>query len=120
MDDLKKYIDMYKKFMVLETFPNVCVEYYNEYDLLNAVAVVNNDDILNDIFVLRCHEDINNYLDRYITATVFHEFTHILDGLVFRQMDYDIFLNLMSTYSEFHSSRIEFMYLYGCCRFRQS
>ncbi len=60
------------------------------------------------------HADLFSYLPEYINAILEHEFTHISDFVKYRGSEK--ITDIMTTYSEFHATQIEFMKLCGIRR----
>ena len=90
-----------------------------ERDEMGTFAYTNNSEMEDAIsqkepITLHYHEDLFTYLPKYRNAILLHEFTHISDFLKFRK--YEQLSIIMSTYSEFHATQMEFMKLCGIHR----
>lgn len=103
----------YKRFMDLKTdilpqiIPSVIIRPENETGKY-PYAFVNEDEIGNDPINIYYDSNLSNKSKDFIKAILFHEFTHILDGLTFKDMyDNRNYMAIMATYSEYHAAQIE-------------
>lgn len=92
-----------------------------ERDEMGTFAYTNNSEMEDAIskkepITLYYHEDLFTYLPQYRNAILLHEFTHISDFLKFRKYGHEQVNIIMSTYSEFHATQMEFMKLCGIHR----
>lgn len=101
----EKYKEEYNKKNLIGIIPCEC-------DDDTMLAYTNNEELMDCI---KNESDVTLYVspkfmlcsEQYIKAVLFHEFTHISDAYNF--VGYDNFNFLMSTYSEYNATKIEFM-----------
>lgn len=106
----------YKKHNSKLKLPNLKISIMKERDEIGTFAYTNNQEMYeaiskNEPIMLYYHRDLFTYLPEYTKAILLHEFTHIADFLKFK--NYKNTSMVMSTYSEYHSTQVEFMTLCG-------
>lgn len=99
--------------------PKMKLSFMKERDEMGTFAYTNNSEMeealsKKESITLYYHEDLFTYLPKYRNAILLHEFTHISDFLKFRK--HEQVSIIMSTYSEFHATQMEFMKLCGIHR----
>lgn len=88
------------------TIPNIQqIKLINDDD--DSLGRVYATDLYKKSYILYVKEEIFKYPDTSIDAILFHEFTHITDSLLYLKNDYQSFKDILSTYSEFHASKVE-------------
>lgn len=103
----------YKKFMNIknDTLPNISPvpQISNEEkDRKYTYAYINNDEIENNPINLFYSEILCKCHISFQKAILFHEFTHILDGItMLSAFDKNNLNTILATYSEYHASQIE-------------
>lgn len=101
-----------------ETIKLFCEEYKNLYNLdvtpeiklrrIKPVAYINGKEAYDGIYKIYVNRKYIAHNIVYMRAALYHEMTHIADSIIFKNLPYDEFLKIMSTYSEVHASEIEF------------
>lgn len=72
-------------------------------------------DLYNQKYILYVQKEIYEYTDVSTRSILFHEFTHLADAIKYKDKKYEVFLNIMSSYSEYHASYIEMLQILKCC-----
>lgn len=79
------------------------VTYYAEF---------NSEDIRNKRYILHLNTELFEKKIMEVKAILYHEFTHLLDGITYGYLCEDEYKNLIASYSEIHASYIESKALY--------
>lgn len=80
----------------------------------SKIAYVNADEVMLPTVNLYVNSTISDYNERFKLAKLYHEFTHILDGITLsKDFEFEDLIHIMSTYSEYHASQIELAYNIG-------
>lgn len=114
MDEfIYKCYEDFKNFMCLDSnsLPDITPKLINQPDDITGkypCAYINGNEIGNNPINLYYDITLPNYKMEYIKGVLFHEFTHIMDGIVLKEnYPYNKFIELMKTYSEYHAVQIE-------------
>ena len=65
------------------------------------------EDLYNKRYILYVNQELIQTNKKFVKQVLYHEFTHLADSIRYLQEPFEKFRNVMSTYSEFNSSRIE-------------
>lgn len=103
--------EKYKIFVGNQDLPNFEIifhDYLIEHMQYSMQLITN--ELYNQKYILKVNNMIFNIMgSKQIESIAFHEFTHLTDSLFFRSEDYNIYSDLMITFSEAHASQIELM-----------
>ena len=109
-DFIVNCFEEYKKFLNIQDkkLPKINPIIDNKTD--NVFACVLMDEIKYPVTNIYYKKDLDQYSEQFVKSKLFHEFTHIIDYLVFsQQYSEQVLISIMSTYSEYHASQIELM-----------
>lgn len=109
-DIILDWYEEYKTFMCLKSDSLPQINPIMKSDLNKKIfAYINNDEIGYDIINLYYnYKLLSGCHINYQKSILFHEFTHILDGVkLLESYDNKNFVAIMATYSEYHASQIE-------------
>lgn len=72
-------------------------------------------DLYNQKYILYVQKEIYEYTEVSTRSILFHEFTHLADSIKYRDKKYEVFLNIMASYSEYHAAYIEMIQIIKSC-----
>lgn len=73
----------------------------------NSDANVISEQLYNKKYILNIDSQLMSKNDVQIYTKLYHEFTHIMDSILFLDYEYSSFVRIMNSYSETHASEIE-------------
>lgn len=111
---IQEYYNQYKVFVKNINLPNIVPVFDISKAHINAsFAYIDVDELNNSTIILYIDENLFQYNERFCKSILFHEFTHVLDGVQtfkkIRLSDIEKFNKIMATYSEYHASQIEIL-----------
>lgn len=89
------------------------IKLLNEND--SSYARFNSRDLYYKRYVLYIQKDIYEHTDASTKSILFHEFTHLADSIKYRKKKYERYLDIMSSYSEYHAAYIEMLQIIKYC-----
>lgn len=111
-EEYKKFVNI--KGCILPSIHPVLQNVHEQKDGKSSYAYINNDEIGNDPINLYYSKSLFDFHDTFKKAILFHEFTHVFDGIIFYSSYNEKDLSsIMATYSEYHASQIELAYKAG-------
>lgn len=111
---IQEYYNQYKVFIKNINLPNIAPVFdISKANINGSFVYIDVDELSSPTINLYIDENLFQYNERFRKSILFHEFTHVFDGVqtfeTIRLSDVDKFNKIMATYSEYHASQIEIL-----------
>lgn len=102
------YYKEYKQFIEEENMPEIALFNVDSSDARKTLAYTKVEFLKMPIVPVYYKSKLFSYHEQFYRSILFHEFTHIYDShIFFKEENFNDFLLLMRTFSEYHAAQIE-------------
>lgn len=106
LDIFPLYLEYQKEYQ-RNDYPKLSVDNLVYVHDVNFFFQFNSSKLYDNQYELKINMEAFALNDTYLKSILYHEFTHIYDSLMFKNKTIDEYKNILSYYSEIHSSYIE-------------